>query len=317
MPMLGKGSWAAPNEEVEKFLKIAIDVGYRHVDTAFTYRNQKGVGNAIKAKIQEGVIKREDIFVTTKLPGIALRRDDVEEFLTRSLADLQMNYVDLYLVHSPMGFKRPENLDDVFPKDDKGVFQFDNTTNLEEVWKVMEAMVDAGLTKSIGVSNFNSQQIQRILNIARIKPVNLQVECHAYFQQKPLREFCKSNGITVCAWAPIGSPNREAVLKARGMPTKGLPKLLEDRVVGNVAKKHNKTPAQILLKFLIHEDVVVIPKSGNPERIKQNFELFDFELDPADVKSLRDVDTGARLSDSSMFGKEGLDHPEYPFKIPF
>jgi aldehyde reductase len=288
MPVIGLGSWAAPNEEVENALKIAIDLGYRNIDTAFTYRNQKGVGNAIKAKIQEGVIKREDIFVTTKLPGIGLRREDVEFFLKRSLADLQLNYVDLYLVHTPFAFKRPENLDDVFPRDENGKFKVDNTTKLEEAWKGMEAMVDSGLTKSIGLSNFNSQQIQRILNIARIKPANLQVECHVYFQQKKLRELCRSNGITVCAYGPIGSPARSAVLKARNMPTVDHPQLLEDPVVRNIAKKHNKTPAQV----------------------------FDFELDPADMKTLRDSDRGVRYFDMKI-GKEVMDHPEFPFKIPF
>jgi len=313
MPVIGLGSWSAPVEEVETALKIAIDVGYRHIDTAFTYRNEKGVGNSIQTKIQEGVMKREDIFVTSKLPGIGMRRTDVEKFLKLSLANLQLDYLDLYLVHTPVGMPAQENIDNVFPVEN-GKFILDNTTNLEEVWKGMEEMVDAGLTRSIGISNFNSQQIERILKVARIKPANIQVECHAYLQQKKLRDLCKSKGITVCAYGPIGSPGKPEVERKRGWPTSGnLPQLLQDDVVNNIAKKYSKSPAQILLRFLIQEGIVVIPKSGNPDRIKQNFQVFDFDLDSADLILLRDLDRGARYFDMPFF----MEHPEYPFSASF
>jgi len=315
MPIIGLGSWAAPLEETENALKIAIDLGYRHIDTAYTYRNERGVGNAIKAKIQEGVIKREDVFVTTKLPGIGMRKSDVEKFLRISLFDLQTSYVDLYLIHTPLGFPAQDNLENVFPREADGSMAMDNSTNLEEIWQEMERMVDLGLAKSIGISNFNTMQVQRIVDMARIKPANIQVECHAYLQQKKLRNFCKSKGITVCAYGPIGSPGKPEVDKKRGAPTADIPKLLEDPVVVSTAKKHDRSPAQVLLRFLIQEEVVVIPKSGNPERIKQNFEALSFELDEADMKSLRGLDRNARYFEFN-WQENVVNHPEYPFKAP-
>jgi len=284
MPVIGLGSWTAPVEEVENALKEAIDVGYRSIDTAYTYQNEKGVGNAIKAKIQEGVIKREDIFVTTKLPEIGLRKSEIERFLKIALSALQLDYLDLYLIHGPVGLQSQEDPDNIFPMKD-GKFLLDDTTNLEEVWQGMEAMVDAGLTKSIGVSNMNSSQIQRILNVARIKPANLQVECHAYLQQKKLREFCKSNGIIVTAYSPIGSPGKPTVGKKLGWPVSDHPVLLQDSVLNTIAKKNNRTPAQI----------------------------FDFELDSTDMKALRDLERGVRYFDFDFF----KDHPEFAFNAPF
>ncbi|XP_014291956.3 aldo-keto reductase family 1 member A1, partial [Halyomorpha halys] len=185
-----------------------------------------------------------------------------------------------------------KGFDQIFPVDDKGVPLLDMTTNLEDLWKGMEAQVDAGRTKSIGLSNFNQNQIKRILDSCRIPPANLQVELHIYLQQKELVSFCKQNGVTVCAYSPLGSPGQKAFYEKRGQSTEGLLTPLEDPVIKEIAKKYNKQPSQVLLRYMIEYGVATIPKSTNPTRIKENFDVFDFELTKEESEKIRALDRG-------------------------
>nr|CAI5830155.1 unnamed protein product [Callosobruchus analis] len=184
--------------------------------------------------------------------------------MKKSLDNLRLNYVDLYLVHFPIG----TNQMILFPL------------------QKMEEQVDAGRTKAIGLSNFNQRQIERILKSARIKPACLQIEIHVAMQQKELVDFCHKHGIVVVAYSPLGSPN-----------------MIQNPVVKQIAEKHKKSTGQVMLRFLIQRDIVPIPKSVNPARIKQNFEVFDFKLDDEDMKKLGDLDIGesARVCDFKFF----------------
>jgi len=317
MPIVGLGMWQSTNPaELENAVEEAFNAGYRHFDTAYNYSNEDIFGRVLKKWLDSGKVKREELFITTKLPFIAMQPGRVEEFLKKSLTALQLDYVDLYLIHSPFGLQYV-NDKELFPMKDGKVI-LDTTTDLVAIWKAMELQVDAGRAKAIGVSNFNSEQIERIIKNARIRPANLQVELNVYFPQKPLREFCSKHGITVVAYAPFGSPGRKELYEKRGVIME-FPQILQDPVVVKIATKHNKTPAQVLLRFLTQQGVVVIPKSVSAERIRKNKEIFDFELDSNDMNELDGLDKGpAGRSFDFRLGFKGLaEHPENPYLIPY
>nr|CAI5830162.1 unnamed protein product [Callosobruchus analis] len=201
--------------------------------------------------------------------------------MKKSLDNLRLNYVDLYLVHFPIGTNYVEG----YVSTPASQLRLENTDHVE-LWKKMEEQVDAGRTKAIGLSNFNQRQIERILKSARIKPACLQIEIHVAMQQKELVDFCHKHGIVVVAYSPLGSPGYNNFLKTV-----------------EIAEKHKKSTGQVMLRFLIQRDIVPIPKSVNPARIKQNFEVFDFKLDDEDMKKLGDLDIGesARVCDFKFF----------------
>ncbi|CRL05748.1 CLUMA_CG018777, isoform A [Clunio marinus] len=192
MPIFGLGTWGSPPGQVEQAVKDAIDAGYRSIDCAHVYRNEHEVGTAVNEKISEGVVKREDLFITSKLWNTFHHPKSVRKAIETSLKNLKLSYLDLYLVHWPMSYK--EDGDNLFPKDNKGMF-IDGKVDYVDTWKAMEELVDAGLTKSIGISNFNKGQIERLVANARILPATNQVECHPYLNQKRLKDFCETKKI--------------------------------------------------------------------------------------------------------------------------
>lgn len=315
MPIVGLGTWQSSREEIERAVNAALEAGYRHIDAAYNYLNEDVIGEVLQRWIEAGKVKREELFIVTKLPMIGNRPEDVEKFLKKSLVALRLDYIDLYLIHAPVGLIGKHDTD-VFPHDDQGFAMIDMKTNLVNLWKSMENQVDAGLVKSIGISNFNEEQISRIINNARIKPANVQVELHVQFQQKSLREFCQKHELTICAYAPLGSPGRNDFYSKLGLkPPVAIPDLFHHPVVVKIAEKHKKSSTQILLRYLIELGVTVIPKSVNPERIHANFQVFDFSLSVVDMAQLGQLDQGEAgfTFDFSTFFK-GMDkHPENPY----
>jgi diketogulonate reductase-like aldo/keto reductase len=314
MPLVGLGTWQASNpDELEKALDAALEAGYRHIDTAYMYQNEQVIGNVLKRWLDSGKIKREDLFVVTKLPPIGMRPQHVPHFVEKSLKALQLDYLDLYLVHLPIGLQYVDD-EQIWPTKD-GQILIDFETDLEAIWKAMEAQVEKGLVRSIGVSNFSISQIERIMKISKIQPANHQVELHAYFQQKALVEACKKHNITVVAYAPIGSPGRKQLYTQRGLEFTPI-SLLEDPVVVEIAGNHSKTPAQIVMKFLVQQNIAVIPKSTNIERLRQNIDLFDFELTAEELKRLTALDQGSegRTFTASLFPPSIKNHKERPFE---
>lgn len=309
MPVLGYGTWQATEDELSKALDAALEAGYRHIDTAYAYQNEDVIGKVLKRWISSGKIKREDLFIVTKLPPPGNRKESVQKFLKKSLENLQLDYVDLYLIHLPMGMK---DTGEVVPIKSDGVVDWDFTTDLVSTWKAMEEQADAGLAKSIGVSNFNINQLTRVFQAARIKPAALQIELHAYLQQNELVDYCKQNNIVVTAYSPLGASGLNVFASALGKKIE-LPNLMGNPVIKDIASKHHKTPAQILLKHIVQRGLTAIPKSTNPERLRQNFDIFDFVLDADDMKKIASLDCGFRIINFGMFtGSEN--HPEYPFK---
>lgn len=300
-PVVGLGTWNSPLGQVAQAVKDAIDAGYRHIDCAYVYENEDEVGEGINAKIAEGVIKREDLFVTSKLWNYFHDPKEVRGALEVSLKKLGLDYLDLYLIHWPIGYEKTKDLKDLFPKNEAGEPLHTNF-DLLDTYRAMEALVDAGLTKSIGVSNFNIKQINYITENARIQPVTNQIECHPYLLNKALREHCKSKNIVITAYSPLGSPGRPYA-------TSKDPVVIEEPKVLELAKKYNKQPAQILIRFQVQLGNVVIPKSVTKERIISNLDVFNFELNDEEMKELQSFQHKLRCCALS----QDVKHKDYPF----
>lgn len=293
IPLLGLGTWKSKPGEVYEAVKFAIlEAGYRHIDCAFVYQNEEEVGRALHEVISSGAVKREELFVTSKCWNTFHSPELVKPACEKTLSLLKLDYLDLYLIHWPVGYKEGGEL---FP---------DSTSDVDYVdtWKGMEQVQQAGLARTIGVSNFNHKQIDRILAVAKIAPVCNQVECHPYLVQDKLIQYCKGKGITVVAYSPLGSPDRP-------WAKPGEPSLLEDPKVVDIAKKHGKEPAQVLIKFQAQRGVIVIPKSVTPARIRSNIQIFDFELTEDEMKTIASFDRGYRFVPFIQY----KDHPHFPF----
>ncbi|CAM5082673.1 unnamed protein product [Eretmochelys imbricata] len=303
IPVVGFGTYApdtVPKSKCEEAVKVAIEVGYRHIDGAYFYENEEEVGRAIREKIADGTVKREDIFYTGKLWSTFNAPEMVQSALKKSLKSLQFDYIDLYIIHTPLSLKPG---DDLCPVDGNGKLIFDNV-DLCATWEAMEACKDAGLVKSIGVSNFNRRQLEMILNKPglKYKPVCNQVECHPYLNQRKLLEFCKSKNIVLVAFSALGSHREERWVD------QSTPLLLEDPVLNALAKKYSRSPALVALRYQLQRGVVVLAKSFTRKRIEDNFKVFDFQLTEEDMKAIDSLNQNLRYDLCQQF----LDHPECP-----
>ncbi|KAI0827824.1 Aldo/keto reductase [Trametes gibbosa] len=262
MPSIGIGCWMGTpggGEVVEKMCKDALAAGYRHIDTAFGYANEEFVGKAIR----ESGVPREEIFLTTKLPNH--HHHKVQASFEESRAKLGVDYVDLYLMHWPQAFT-----------EDNKPIPHDQSPTFVETWKAIEGLLDTGKVRSIGVSNFSIKLLEVLLREGSVVPATNQVECHPCLPSCDLKAWCAAKGILITAYSPLGRPKEYD----------GKPVFLDDPDVVSIAQSHNATPGQVALSWGVQRGTSVIPKSENPERIKQNIALIKLskvEMDTLDA----------------------------------
>ena len=271
IPILGFGTYKMEDDEIVlNSVREAIKAGYRHIDTASFYKNEENVGNGIREGLKHTGLKRKDIFVTTKVWNTEQGYENTLNAFNNSLQRLNMDYVDLYLIHWPV------------TKDYADTWQ----SRIKETWKAMEKLYKEGKIRAIGVSNFLVHHLEELMSSCEIKPMVNQIEFHPGHNQKETVEFCKKHEIVVEAWSPLG----------RGV-------ILENEFLSEIAKKYNRTIAQICLRWIIQQGIVTLPKSVTLERIKSNFEIFDFELSEEDMDKITNMEPAGYSGSDPNLGR--------------
>ena len=272
IPALGFGTLIPDPVATRTATKAALEAGFRQLDAAERYRNEKEVGEAMQEVFKAGKIKREEVFIATKLWNNNHRPERVKPAFEASLKKLQLDYVDLYLIHTPFAFQPGDEQD---PRDANGNVIYDKGVTLLDTWRALEGLVDEGKCKAIGLSDVSLDQAKEIFEAARIKPAVVHVESHPYLPQWDLLDYCRKNGIVLQAFAALGHSSE--------------PKLLEDPVITAIAKRVNKTPAQVLLAWAIQRGTALLTTSKTPSRIKENFEVSTLPED-----AMREISEGIK-----------------------
>ncbi|TDL28132.1 Aldo/keto reductase [Rickenella mellea] len=293
MPLVGFGLWKVTKSSCADTVYNAIKLGYRLFDGAGDYGNEKEAGEGIQRALKDGIVKRADLFITSKLWNTFHAADHVKELAQYQLKLWGLDYFDLYLIHFPIALKYVDPAHRFPPEwfGDDGNVHLQNTP-MHETWQAMETLVDSGLVKNIGLSNCQGALILDVFRHARIEPQVLQVELHPYLTQEPLVALCKTLGIALTAYSSFG-PQSYVELSM----DKGASSLLEHPVVSNIAKSHGKTTSQVLLRWASQRGIAVIPKSNNYDRIVANFQSDDFDLTASDLKALSALNINLRLND--------------------
>jgi len=327
MPRVGLGTWKAPAEKTKEAVMTAVKAGYRMLDCANDYDNEHVIGEALKELFAAGVVKREELFVQAKLWNSNHRPEHVRPDIMKTLEDLQLDYIDSFVIHWPQAvpsnaklslrpdgcFPAHKSKNSMFPLDDEGYYCADMDSHYVETWAAMEALVDEGLTKSIGLSNFNKRQVEEILlNAKKHKPAVLQNESHPYLHEKDLRDYCRIHGIAFQAYSALGSADRPWALQ--GSITSGVPKtgheVLKHPDIAKIAAKHGKSTANVVIRWHLQMGGTLCTKSVTPSRIQENFNVWDFTLTDEDMAVMESLNVGWR----HLLWAETSMHPDYPFK---
>ncbi|CAH0037827.1 unnamed protein product [Clonostachys rhizophaga] len=295
MPLCGFGLWKVSNDTCADTVYNAIKAGYRLLDGACDYGNEKECGEGVARAIKDGLVKREELFIVSKLWQTFHDVDRVEPITRRQLADWQVDYFDLFLIHFPVALEYVDPSVRYPPGwhyDGDKEIRWSKTTN-QETWGAMEGLVEKGLARSIGVSNYQAQTLYDTLKYAKIRPATLQIELHPYLQQVELVKLAKHEGIVVTAYSSFG-PTGFIELDMDNAKTAA--PLMEHDAIKAMAAKHNKTPAQILLRWATQQGLAVIPKTGRPAVMLQNLDCFNFDLDEEDNKRIAKMELNLKFN---------------------
>ncbi|MCA8987341.1 MAG: aldo/keto reductase [Planctomycetaceae bacterium] len=301
LPQVGFGFWKVSEDRTAQMTQEAIRAGYRHLDCACDYGNEKYVGEGIAAAIQSGLCKREHLWVTSKLWNTYHAPEHVAPAVKKTLTDLGLDELDLYLIHFPIA-QAYVPIEERYPP---GWF-FDPAAGnpqmkfaaipISETWQAMEELVDSGLVKTIGISNFGTSLIRDLLNSARIRPGVLQIESHPYLTQEKLIQYCHQEQIAVTAFSPLGALSYVSLDMARPSDS-----VLEQPVVKSIASEVGKTPAQVVLRWGVQRKTAIIPKTENPNRLRENLAIFDFSLTQDQMAQISALNQNRRFNDPGDF----------------
>jgi len=301
MPTVGYGCWKVGKDVLADTVYEAIKAGYRLIDEACDYGNEVEAGVGIKRAIDEGIVKREDLFVTSKLWQTFHSKDHVEAACRKSLKDLGLDYLDLYLIHFPIALKYVDPAVRYPPGwtfDDKAI---EVSIPYQETWQAMEALADLGLTKAIGCSNILCQQLRDVFSYARIRPAVLQVEMHPHCVRANLLKYCNNNNVKVTAYSSFGGGSWIELGMAKEADV-----CYNDPVIKSIAEVVGKTGPQVALRWAVQRGTAVIPKSINTERIAQNFDLFSFTLTDEQMATIDGLDKNRVFNDPGAYSEGGF-----------
>jgi D-xylose reductase len=298
---VGLGLWKIDQADTAGVVQSAIDCGYRHFDSACDYGNEIQTGEGLAAAISSGSVNREDLWITSKLWNSYHRSEHVRPALEKSLRDLQLDYLDLYLVHFPIASKFVP-IEERYPP---GWFTDPDAAEprveadrvpIIETWRAMEDLVGAGLVREIGVCNFGCSLLRDLMNQAEIPPAMLQIEMHPYLTQEKLTRFCQEAGIGVTAFSPLGAQSYFQLNMAEVSES-----LIEHEAIKAIAAAHNRSPAQVLLRWGVQRGTSVVPKTSNVDRLKENMAIFEFELSNDEMASISGLNRNRRFNDPGDF----------------
>jgi alcohol dehydrogenase (NADP+) len=287
MPQLGLGTWKASEGEVYNAVIHAVELGYRHIDCAFIYGNQNEIGEALDKVFKDGIARREELWITSKLWNDSHRPEHVTPALRETLSELKLQYLDLYLIHWPVAFENGS----LFPGKREEFLTLEQMP-ISETWRGMEECALSGLTKHIGVSNFSQKKLEALVSSSKWAPEVNQIELHPLLQQNELKSYCDMMGIHLTAYSPLGS--------AKPIHDKGY-RLLDHPELVELASKNNCSVAQLLIAWAMQRGTSVIPKSVNPGRLKQNWEAQFIDLSQEDMHKLANMDAHYRFVDGKFW----------------
>lgn len=303
IPSVGLGMWKIPKPKCPTVVREAIGMGYRHLDCACDYGNESEVGEGLASAIADGIVSRDDVWVTSKLWNTYHRPDHVRPAVERTLQDLRLEQLDLYHVHFPIclefvPFEKRYPPEWFYDPDADQPSMKPVQVPIRETWAAMEELVDAGLVKRIGVCNFGVSLLRDLLSQCRIRPSVLQVELHPYLSQRNLIRYAKSEAIAVTAFSPIGAKSYQTIGMAGADES-----VLDEKKITEIAARHRKSPAQVVLRWGVQRGTAVIPKSEQSEHLRENLDLFDFELTSEEMAVMDGLNRNRRFNDPADFGE--------------